>query len=475
MPPINQRLARQVDAIMASLEEALEAGAPVRPPSARPPSDALAYATSPTGAGATSPFSLSSLSPFATRPLTATASTGATPPFAPATTSPFSMSTGGLFSTASRSLQATAAHVAKHPATTSLAQLETQLAESSDMPSCRPFELGDYFRRVGTFRAGYKWFDKPGALSPPQCARYGWTLLAQDLLTCEVCRGCLKVPSTLSSSATAADPSLKAVADQLTTAHAALCPWRGNASPATIASLLLPGQYGAPPSLPHGVSIGREALHRRALSLLPLAALPRLARTCEGYWQQCASVCGFADVEAWQDACLAIAGPSGPTVGVSATERERRWTAVALAILGWTVQGAPTATAKDAIIECVEDARTVGLWNFAPLHPSAQENAQEGPAAASASTSASASASTSAAASASTSAAASAAALAEMDPVNEHRAWSPWLETVGNDSVPAWMRVLALLLPSASAGRTMAGAPSTTPTSAAISQIIAAF
>jgi hypothetical protein len=62
-----------------------------------------------------------------------------------------------------------------------------------------------------------------------------------------------------------------------------------------------------------------------------------------------------------------------------------------------------------------------------------------------------------------------------MDPVNEHRAWSPWLETVGNDSVPAWMRVLALLLPSASAGRTMAGAPSTTPTSAAISQIIAAF
>ena len=55
MPPVNQRLARQVDAIMASLEEALEAGAPVRPPSARPPSDALAYATSPTGAGATSP------------------------------------------------------------------------------------------------------------------------------------------------------------------------------------------------------------------------------------------------------------------------------------------------------------------------------------------------------------------------------------------------------------------------------------
>jgi hypothetical protein len=139
------------------------------------------------------------------------------------------------------------------------------------------------------------------------------------------------------------------------------------------------------------------------------------------------------------------------------------------------IQRRGTATAKDAIIECVEDARTVGLWNFAPLHPSAQENAQEGPAAASASTSASASASTSAAASASTSAAASAAALAEMDPVNEHRAWSPWLETVGNDSVPAWMRVLALLLPSASAGRTMAGAPSTTPTSAAISQIIAAF
>lgn len=343
-------------------------------------------------------------------------------------------------------MNAAAEQAAKRPPTVSLAQLEAQLAEPSVVPACRPYEAADYLKRVGTFRPSAQWFDKPAALSPPQCARYGWTLQAHDLLTCEVCSGCLKAPSTLTSRS-AADETVAVVVKQLTSAHAQLCPWRGNASPPTIASLLLPGHYGTPPSLPHGVSIGREALRLRAVSLLPLASLPKLAPACDDYWQACASACGFAEVGTWQDACLALTAPSSRgAAAYSAGERERRWAAVALAMLGWAA--APTTASsgavKDGTIECIEDARTVGLWQFEPLSPQAA-------------------------------AAPSTATPAEMDPVAEHRVWSPWLEVVEGDSMPAWMRLIALLLPAAAAGGRADAGPSAANASAAISKIIAAF
>ena len=50
-----------------------------------------------------------------------------------------------------------------------------------------------------------------------------------------------------------------------------------------------------------------------------------------------------------------------------------------------------------------------------------------------------------------------------LDPVAEHRAWSPWVQVVAGDTVPAWMRCAALLLPashqqSAPVGRAAAAA-----------------
>lgn len=49
----------------------------------------------------------------------------------------------------------------------------------------RPFDRGDLFRRLATFKSG-TWFCKPDAISPVACARRGWTNTASDLLTCEV-------------------------------------------------------------------------------------------------------------------------------------------------------------------------------------------------------------------------------------------------------------------------------------------------
>ena len=40
-----------------------------------------------------------------------------------------------------------------------------------------------------------------------------------------------------------------------------------------------------------------------------------------------------------------------------------------------------------------------------------------------------------------------AAGLPLLDPIAEHRTWSPWLAVTAGDTVPAWMRMVALLLP----------------------------
>ena len=49
----------------------------------------------------------------------------------------------------------------------------------------RPWDRGDLFRRLGTFKSS-TWFCKPEAVGPVECARRGWTNTALDLLTCEV-------------------------------------------------------------------------------------------------------------------------------------------------------------------------------------------------------------------------------------------------------------------------------------------------
>lgn len=49
----------------------------------------------------------------------------------------------------------------------------------------RPWDRGDLFRRLATFKSG-TWFCKPAAIGPVECARRGWTNTGPDMLTCEV-------------------------------------------------------------------------------------------------------------------------------------------------------------------------------------------------------------------------------------------------------------------------------------------------
>ena len=53
--------------------------------------------------------------------------------------------------------------------------------------------------RCATYTLG-RWFGKPLAVGPMECARHGWLSDAADMLRCESCaaRLCVKVPDALS-------------------------------------------------------------------------------------------------------------------------------------------------------------------------------------------------------------------------------------------------------------------------------------
>ena len=165
---------------------------------------------------------------------------------------------------------------------------------------------------------------------------------------------------------------------------------------------------------------------------------------------------------------------------------ERRWIAAILAIFGWR-----SSTVTSNSIECPEDGRTIGLWRFDCLGEPALTPAQ-----ATATTRADASPQQSGfgsgiistvpagqlmsrgtpetknrtmpqpstpltgAVGTGVGAARAATAVAAIDPLGEHRVWSPWRSVVQGDTVPAWMRCLALVL--GSAGRHGATRPSMT-------------
>jgi len=278
-----------------------------------------------------------------------------------------------------------------------------------------------------------------------------------------------------------------------------LCAWRDNASPKTFGSLLLPPLAGAAPSLALGIPHMRETLRRRYAGLLLLPYLPQLSPTLSPRLEQCAAAASLADVAALRTALLAMLAPSRTETGV---ESERRWVAALLALTGWRAGTTVAASAQSAgasstvlppsqgvyfeCLECPEDARLLGLWHYERLQPerplwpatAASPNPTRppgqscfssqafSPQAAPAPRVLASTPSLSSAAGASLADTAelgdgfrgpptpkrlrldhAAASLkAPLDPLAEHRAWSPWLAITPGDSLEAWMRCAALLL-----------------------------
>ena len=100
-------------------------------------------------------------------------------------------------------------------------------------------------QRVASFRIA-TWFAKPPALSPLQCARYGWRNTAVDELTCVSCGAVASVPASSSTSTTSSDTAsatastaseteADGAATLLVSAHRAPCRWRFCPTPLAVA------------------------------------------------------------------------------------------------------------------------------------------------------------------------------------------------------------------------------------------------
>ena len=461
--------------VTGSSAAAAAAAAASTPTALPPPPSAAAAAT------LTTPSAASATAAAAA----ATAAASPVSPFSMARGSPFGLAAGGspfaaLAGSAAAASAAAAAAVA--PTTTATRAPTLSLADLEEMArpatafgasvTCRPHELADLHERLATFSNAQHWFCKPAAASPLECARAGWELDGADMLACRVCGARVKAPTALSlppttASAPAAAEGLSGLLQQLRSGHGKLCPWASNASPPSLGALLLPSRHaGAPPSLQHGAALSRQQLRGRLAALLALPALPALAPAASEAMGACAALAGARDEAALLASLSRLLdlppncfdGPDAP-----------RWLAATqLALLGW---GA--AAGRTDALACVEDARTLGLWNFRTLEaptlaavPAVLTFGAAAPAAPAAASGAAASeaplavlpgaglpvrdlgGATAAPAAADADADARAAGLKPLlDPIAEHRTWSPWLAVTAGDTVPAWMRMVALLLP----------------------------
>jgi len=458
-----QSLKRKVASLLDDLETALSG-----PASSAPADDGSAAAAlnaalaedeesmpPPTGSSA-SPFSLGSGSPFAL-------GSGSLSPPAPLTAT-FNAVAAGLPASGRRASSSFAPRKVETMA--ELDALVGAAGAASKPPLCRPHSRDDFYARVRTFRSARGWFDKPAVASPLQCARFGWCLDAStpDVLVCSVCAVCIKCPALLHEQET-----VDALAAELRTGHRPLCAWLGNASPESFASLLLPAQpgSGALPSLVQGAPQALEALRQREAALLRMRYLPALAPSLAERLDECARAAGIADGDALLRALAARTKASGAAAAaaggwsggaeVPAVEALRRSTALCLALLGWRPAALVTplgGAEPEPTIECVEDGRTLGLWHYQRLEPRA--GAPPTSSAPSPATLDAAAARSSPAGgwkrsrvspAAGDAPAGAASALGPLDPVAEHRPWSPWLAVAPGDTVAAWMRCAALLLP----------------------------
>lgn len=142
--------------------------------------------------------------------------------------------------------------------------------EASPGPhGCRPWDRGDLFRRLATYKST-TWFGKPQVAGPVECARRGWENVDIDLLACENCGSRLSFPVPPSWSHHQVERAALTFAEQLDLAHKGLCAWKNNPCAETLAYF--------PPT---PVADLRGAYADRCEALLKLSALPVISETAK--------------------------------------------------------------------------------------------------------------------------------------------------------------------------------------------------
>lgn len=95
-------------------------------------------------------------------------------------------------------------------------------------PRHDPWRNDQYLERLSTFARARDWFAKPEAVSPAQCARYGWRLSRCNVLVCPTCGAHASFSASFAGGQSSGDveAQARAFAGTLLTAHGSKCPWR---------------------------------------------------------------------------------------------------------------------------------------------------------------------------------------------------------------------------------------------------------
>ncbi|CAK7323147.1 unnamed protein product [Dovyalis caffra] len=150
----------------------------------------------------------------------------------------------------------------------------------SSAPLCRPWDRGDFMRRLATFKS-MTWFAKPKAnilsevVSAVNCARRGWINLDTDIIACEACgaRLLFSTPSSWSQKqGTSFEKAALVFSLKLDNGHKLLCPWIDNACDERLAEF--------PPTPPQ---ILVDKFRERSCALLQLLALPLISASAIEY------------------------------------------------------------------------------------------------------------------------------------------------------------------------------------------------
>ncbi|XP_051629590.1 zinc finger C3HC-type protein 1 isoform X4 [Manacus candei] len=217
-----------------------------------------------------------------------------------------------------------------------------------------------YFSRVETFTP-LKWAGKPAALSPLECARWGWKNLECDLLRCSSCRALLCARLQLSLDLGTYRERCAELRRALSAAHERFCFWPDSPCPERFALLPLDEpRVLLQEFLERFQSLSRLELQLPSLRPEELGNMSlseeRIRRLLELIQDELE--CGREGEK--PPGKFSMESPQGHAVPASI-----------LALCGWNCSsgGSPALP----VISCSRCMRKVGLWSFHQLESSAPE------------------------------------------------------------------------------------------------------
>mmetsp|Transcript_29253 Transcript_29253/g.57453 ORF Transcript_29253/g.57453 Transcript_29253/m.57453 type:complete len:392 (-) Transcript_29253:254-1429(-) len=109
-------------------------------------------------------------------------------------------------------------------------------SEADTIEDCVPWDKTAFAARCKTFVSS-RWFAKPEAISPLQCARFGWVNTGVDQIGCPSCHKTIFCTISPLLAIDSAEKVGQKFYEQLTTSHTSICPWKDISCPESFVKL----------------------------------------------------------------------------------------------------------------------------------------------------------------------------------------------------------------------------------------------